>query len=132
MLNLLKSLILQTTIIILPTNWILPDNFGKCNDKYIWVYQIDKKTIYACKGDKFKMSLLHELWHSFYYLKLNEEEKAFYKNLYLQDKILKPDTIFLKDWNEFEEFARDFAFIYLDKSKDNKRIEYIKELIEKY
>ena len=131
MLELLKLLILQVTIIMLPIDWTLPDNFWKCNDKYIWTYNIQTKTITVCKWKKIKYALLHELWHQFWYYNITEEERNKYINLYYQ-AILRNEKVILENSNYLENFAWDFTYFYLKNKNNNDRIKYIKELIIKY
>lgn len=119
MIDILKILILQITIIIIPTNWVLPFWYWECNTKYDGLYNYNSKTIYICQWEHQKEILIHELWHHFYRTYLTKEERQLYKELCI-------------DWEDsIEDFAYSFSEIYF-KKKENKRIEYIKTLIIKY
>ena len=130
MIELLKILILQVTITILPINWILPYWYWECNIQYAGLYNPNDKTIYICKWKYQKEVIIHELWHHFYRYWLTEKDRENYKDLYKYD--LNNSWSFINNASKkdiLEDFAYNFTAVYF-KNKSNDRVRFIKDLIK--
>lgn len=131
--ELLQLLLVSITITV--------SNFSYCGDDTSWRYidYWDKPYIEICPTEKEyrKFTILHELWHFFWYKYLTEEERETYIDLYNQSY----DNDFYRYYSKSipeEDFADNFALYYLG-NKDNTirgwilefKIWYIWDLIKK-
>lgn len=115
-------------------------NFIKCDNSitYEGRYIQPPPAIEICISDKKQMkeSIIHELWHFFYFQFLNEYDQKLWSILYNKSTIDDFVTWYAMS-NEYEDFAETFAIIFTKQKYDKtelieKKIKYIKYLIYKY
>lgn len=115
-------------------------NFIKCDNSitYEGRYIQPPPAIEICISDKKQMkeSIIHELWHFFYFKFLNEYDQKLWSILYNKSTIDDYVTWYAMS-NEYEDFAETFAIIFTKEKYDKtelieNKIKYIKYLINKY